>query len=398
MLRTIIISPDRELAVYLHQVMAQHEDLSVIRVIDRYPEAVELSRLIRSHAPQLVFINAVDSGQATTVARHIEQAMPGIQVVAVGLSCKPESLMEIMRAGIREYLTVPLENEALNACLLRIRDNLAKRPVVYQTSELLYSFLPSKPGVGATTLAVNASAAVARAADTRALLLDFDLNSGMTRFVLKLHNSNSILDAAEHANAMDDNLWQQIVSKAAHLDVVHAGTLNPDIRVENLQIHQLLDFARRQYQVISVDLSGNLEKYSMEIMHESRNIFLVCTPELSSLHLAREKLQYLHRMDLADRVRLLVNRYVKHSALLPSEIEKIVGAPVTMTFPNDYDRVMRAINDGGAVDPNSKLGYAHAQLAAHMSEKKAPEAPEPRRKLVEYFNITPARFSFEKTK
>jgi Flp pilus assembly CpaE family ATPase len=85
---------------------------------------------------------------------------------------------------------------------------------VYESSELLYSFLPSKPGVGATTLAVNSTMAIARSAETRALLLDFDLNSGMTRFVLNLPGTGSVLDAAKHSAAMDETLWQQIVSKA----------------------------------------------------------------------------------------------------------------------------------------------------------------------------------------
>ncbi len=49
-------------------------------------------------------------------------------------------------------------------------------------------------------------------------------------------------------------------------------------------------------------MSGNLERYSLEIMHESKRIFLVCTPEIPSLHLAREKYLYLKQLDLGDRV------------------------------------------------------------------------------------------------
>ncbi len=38
-----------------------------------------------------------------------------------------------------------------------------------------------------------------------------------------------------------------------------------------------MEFMRRNYRVLCFDLSGNLEKYSLEIMHESKKIFLVCT-------------------------------------------------------------------------------------------------------------------------
>jgi phosphoribosylformylglycinamidine synthase len=47
-----------------------------------------------------------------------------------------------------------------------------------------------------------------------------------------------------------------------------------------------------------VDLSGNLERYSIEIMQDCKRIMLVCTPEIPSLHLAREKINFLKTLDL----------------------------------------------------------------------------------------------------
>jgi pilus assembly protein CpaE len=303
-----------------------------------------------------------------------------------------------MRAGIREFLAAPFERTCVWDCLTRLSENLARRPVSLQASDLVYSFLPSKPGVGATTLAINSSLAAARQPDAKALLMDFDLNCGMIRFMLKLTGSYSVLDAAEHSTTMDENLWPQIAAKCEQLDVVHAGVLNPEIRIQNMQIQHLLDFARRNYKVVCADLSGNLEKYSMEIMRDSRRIFLVCTPELSSLHLAREKLQYLQRMDLGDRVRVLLNRYVKRTSIAPAEVEQVVGAPVMMTFANDYAKVAKAIQEGSSIEQGCELGRSCAELAGHMLDKKLSAATEPKRKFVEYFNISPARFSLERGK
>ena len=57
MLRTVIISPDTELAAYLHRVSRRHrttfrssELLTAIR-----PQ-IDLTRMLRSHAPQAVFV------------------------------------------------------------------------------------------------------------------------------------------------------------------------------------------------------------------------------------------------------------------------------------------------------------------------------------------------------
>jgi pilus assembly protein CpaE len=306
--------------------------------------------------------------------------------------------MDVMHAGLPEFLALPLEPQCVTDCLGRLKEKRSRRVVSMQQSELLYSFLPAKPGCGATTLAVNSTLAVTRHHDATGLLMDFDLNSGMIRFMLKLSSTHSILDAAEYGASMDQKLWRQIATRYERLDVVHSGTLNPEIRVDDINIRHLLDFARRNYKVVTADLSGNLEKYSMEIMHESRSVFLVCTPELASLHLAREKLQYLNKMGLGDRVRLLLNRYSRRSSILPSEVEEVVGAPVMMTFPNDYACVVDAMTEGTAVEATSDLGQACDGLGAYLAKRKAAKPVEPRRKFVEYLNLTPGRFASERTK
>ena len=95
-----------------------------------------------------------------------------------------------------------------------------------------------------------------------------------------------------------------------------------------------------------MDLSGNLERYSLEIMQEAKRIFLVVTPEIPSLHLAREKLNFLTHLDLGDRVSVLLNRSHKRSVVSPAQIENLLGAPVMMNFANDYQGVHKALQAG----------------------------------------------------
>jgi Flp pilus assembly CpaE family ATPase len=153
---------------------------------------------------------------------------------------------------------------------------------------------------------------------------------------------------------------------------------------------------RRNYRVLCFDLSGNLEKYSLEIMHESKKIFLVCTPEIPSLHLAREKYGFLKTLDLEDRVSVLVNRVSKRPVITPEQIEQILGLPVQMCFPNDYNGVHRALTAGRCIDPTSELGYGFAKLAQSLVEKKekSPTAAHKKR-FIEYFSIVPSRVSLE---
>ena len=171
--------------------------------------------------------------------------------------------------------------------------------------------------------------------------------------------------------------------------MLHAGKLNPDFRIEPTQIRHLMEFMRRNYSVLCFDLSGNLEKYSLEIMQESKKIFLVCTPEIPSLHLAREKYVYLKQMDLGDRVAVLLNRSQKRPLITPQQIEQLLGLPVYMTFPNDYHGVQRAVTEGRWVETGSDLGKQFNSLAQSMLETKAARAPATKKRFIEFFSVVP---------
>ena len=178
--------------------LADTGEVSIARTMDRYPDAIELSRLLRSHGAASRVRLARLGSDAVRIHRQIKQLMPGVETVAVGRSADPEVLMDVMHAGLPEFLALPLELQCVTDCLSRLKEKRSRRVVSMQQSELLYSFLPAKPGCGATTLAVNSTLAVTRHHDATGLLMDFDLNSGMIRFMLKLSSTHSILDAAEY--------------------------------------------------------------------------------------------------------------------------------------------------------------------------------------------------------
>src|SRR6185295_15509768 len=130
------------------------------------------------------------------------------------------------------------------------------------------------------------------------------------------------------------------------LDVLHAGKLNPSVRIDGSQIHNLIDFMRRNYTSLFFDLSGNLERYSLEIMQESRKILLVCTPEIPSLHLAREKLAFLRELDVDNRLGILLNRTTKKPLFNKEQVEDVLKVPVVATIANEYHGVSRAVASG----------------------------------------------------
>jgi len=248
----------------------------------------------------------------------------------------------------------------------------------------MFSFLPSKPGVGTSTIALNMSVALALQLNTRVLLSDFDLNCGMLRFMLNLQNENSVIDAVAHALHMDQAHWSRLITSKDQLDLLHAGYINPYMRIEGSQIRNLVAFMRRTYQASCFDLSGNLERYSVELMEQSNRVLLVCTPEIPSLHLAREKLHFLRTLNLEDRVSVVLNRFHKKSVLSKEQVEEVLGSRVVQTFANEYLSVDRALASASWIRPDSALGKSFAEFAKTLlhGRKSRPNQGTPVPELV----------------
>lgn len=392
-LRGAVICPDAEVSARFDEVAAEVSGLQVIREIRRYPDELELMRMVRSSVPHVVFLSIEDLAKALETLAVLRAQAPGVQVAALSRALDPGALLEVMRAGIRECLAMPFEARELGEAAARIAATVRDVPVLVDATEHVYCFLPSKQGVGTSTVAMNVAVALGRRKQGEVLLLDMDLSSGIVGFMLKLTNTHCVVDAAENAHTLDESLWGQIVCQKAGIEIVHSGRLNPDFRIDAEQIRRILDFARRNYRTVCVDVSGNLEKYSIEVMHEAKNVFMVVTPEIPSLHLAREKLALLHRLDLSDRVRVLLNRYHRRSLVTPAQIESLLGVPIAFTFQNDYQGVHAALQDGRAVEPASELGKQFQALADAILEIKSEEAPQGQQKkrIVEFFSILPQR-------
>jgi len=388
-LRSIIISPDHELGRRLTAALEATGLVEVDRTLDHYPTAIELVRTLRALATDVVFINFESLKEGLETVRNLEADGSQRQVVGFQSHAGTAVLRETMRAGVREFLADPFEPKAVLESMQSIKTLLQQRPAVYESTNQVFSFLPSKAGVGASTIAVNVSGALARRANTRVLLSDFDLSSGMLRFMLKLTNEFSVPDAISRVGDMDENLWPQLVTMVAGMDVLHAGRINPSYRIDPAQVANLVAFIRRAYQVVCFDLSGNLEKYSIELMQESKRILLVCTAEIPSLHLAREKLAFLRDMGLSARVSVVLNRVRKNPLFSQTQVEELLGQPVVRAFSNDYMAVNQAVEEGKLLDSTSELGQSFAEFAAQLMDQPEVKQAASKRRFLDYFRPAP---------
>ena len=378
-LRVQVICPDAALRAGIEGAFqALGKDTVLYQTLPTYPARADLARELRILSPDMLFVSFEDVGQAALVVRYIQNEVAGMPVVALYPHAEPAQLVEAMRAGARDFLTLPFEPAEVGRLLRYLRSALAEAPVAYATTEHIYSVVPAKPGVGATTVAINLGAAFAQESGMKVLLADMDLSCGMIQFLLKLPRERSVVDALARVEEMDTFLWPQLVTTRDGLDVLHSGGMNPQAHWEIPPTQGLIDFARRRYRALFFDMSGNLERHSMYLMQESRRILVVCNPEIGSLYQAREKIRFLDAMGWGDRVAVIVNRWDQALAVPMANIPAAVGAPVVAAFDDDHFEVRRAIEGartllGSGARP-SKLGAQFREFAARLAQGERPQA------------------------
>lgn len=391
MIPSILIGGQAQVQSELEELLLLTGRFGLVRMVGDYPAEHDAARMVRAHAPQCVFLCVENLEEAVRVRGAVERTVAGIPVVAFSRVVSQKTLVELMRNGVREFLPMPFQVPDLHELADRLEEYLALNPLSVETTDLLFSFLPAKPGVGTSTVAINLGVALSRLLNNRVLLADFDLNSGLVGFMLKLHAQHSVVDAVLRCDDLDEKLWPNLIANAGNMDVLPCGRTEPGLRIQPAQIHRLTGFARRHYGAICADLSGNLEKYSVELMLDSKRIFMVTTPEIPPLHLARERLRFLRELDVGDRVSILLNRWSRRSTITVEQIEDLVDAPVFATLPNDYTGVHEALVAGRPVSEELELGKAFRDLARRLMAPAGANAAEqqaPRKKrFLEVFSI-----------
>jgi MinD-like ATPase involved in chromosome partitioning or flagellar assembly len=318
-------------------------------------------------------------------------AVPGTARPAKGLGLKPVKTWDPSRGRKRRSAGRPGAMPAGNAeGLNQLAEGLGERPAKVRSTGLgseiqredgrksvLVCFLPVQGGNGASTVSLHVAEAISHHLNERVLLADFDFHSGTLAFRLGLKPVHTLGDVFEWGQNKDQ-LWESVVCRWKKLDVLVAPPSNSSIHPHGLdKLPDIFRSALHRYPYVIVDHPDAIYSSSRHILTLSDLVYLVCTPEITSLHLARRKVQQIRAMGVpGERLRLIVNRAGSWGSLGVQDIGKIVGVPVSWALNNDYAALRDAVWNGGLVQDGSELAKQLRELGWSVMGVDAPVAAE----------------------
>jgi len=386
MFTAVLLSTNTFLENDLHSLALESRSLRLVRAAAEYPvNAYELARFLSRHAPEVVLIDATDPERALAVARAIRDHSAGIALVAFAALIDARAEAAFAPAGV-EFLRSPFSAQELNA---------AVRTAIYAARpgplDNLYVFLPAKAGSGASTVILNLAAALAAGASRRVLLLEADLHSGVLSVALNVSPKAALIDVLESADSLDYSGWERYIVKAHSIDLLPTDRSKKTPLPTWVNYHHLLRFAAPRYDFALADLPEVVNDATANLVHYARSVFVVCTPELTSLQLAGQRLQELDARRLPrDRVGIILNRW--HRGDVPrQEVEEILGARVFAVIRNDYRSVHAATMSGRPVRPDTELGRSFAELARQFAAGGQPAAAPAHNRMDLFKALRPAQ-------
>ncbi|MEZ5365886.1 MAG: hypothetical protein R2748_27025 [Bryobacterales bacterium] len=131
---------------------------------------------------------------------------------------------------------------------------------------------------------------------------------------------------------------------------------------------RVLAIGRKLYPAVVADLPPGIYSAGLEVLRGADRVLVVCTPSLTSLHLARRRVnEMLDSGVYKDRLQVVLNRSGSRRSVAPDDIERVLGIRVEYTVANDYSAAQAAALAGGLVSADTQLGRDLAALATRLS-------------------------------
>lgn len=364
----LLISPDRRMAEQFVSSTAKTRVFDIVADLNAYPTAQALDSKLRQLRPEVVLIDVATSlDAATELIRYATSLNPPAHVVGLHTHNDSEAILRSLRFGASEFLYAPFDVSIQEAAITRIQKLLQPMGGVDRVKGKVVVFSSAKPGSGASTLAIQTAYALRRATGRRVLLADFDLLSGSTAFFLNAQHEYSLIDVLEHADRLTTELWSTVTVDADGIDVLPAPEMPYTDAIEPRKMSAILEHGRRNYDWTVVDLPCIFHRLSLVSVMEADRAFLISTPELASLHLARRAVKLLTQIGVdTEKFQVLINRMDSRDELSTGNLTKLFDCRVDTSLPDDKLGIQRVVTLGKPIESETELGRVIDSLAGKL--------------------------------
>jgi pilus assembly protein CpaE len=287
-----------------------------------------------------------------------------LPIIVVLASNDPELVLRCLRQGASDFLIPPFTSEQVEGALQKIA---RLQPNTASNAGRVYCIMPAKGGCGASTIASNLAYQMKRG-NKSILLADLDPLAGTLSFLLKIKSNYSFMDALARSHDIDSDLWKAVVTSRQGVDVL----LSPEVMTEGMSelkdATSIIEYARGIYDLIVLDTGGVYGDWNLSQAQLADEILLVTTNELTALQAVQRSLTYLDANNIGRyKLRLIVNRYDRHTGLSKDVIGTALHTDIFHIMPSDYEAIQKSLMEGKPLGPATSFGKSVIALVDRLA-------------------------------
>jgi pilus assembly protein CpaE len=368
-MRTMVVTPNLldPLNHRLREVLSARMDSKDL-FLARHEDA---EKLLAQHSPDLtlVVLSAYPERGLDMLGR-LRQKTTG-RLLAVGQASDSKLIMRALHQGADLFLDEADLEESMEAALSRFhRPQDSAHP-----SGRVVAVLSCGGGCGASTLAVNVAAVLARK-HHRCALIDLKPGRGDLAALLDLRPSFTLADLCLNVTRLDEAMFEKLLTPhECGIHLLGSPQLFEGLRVVTAKgTDQALNMARRLFPFIIVDAEDCFHEEQALALNQADFILLVIRLDFTSLRNARRILDHLQEVNVpAGRIRMVANRTGQPNELPAAEAEKALGVKIAYHIPDDPKAVNAANNSGIPVvfkSPSARVSQSIIRLARVVLERR----------------------------
>ncbi len=357
---------------------------AVVQEFTSYPEGLDdLPRTLQHYDVIIIDLDS-DPDKALYLVEGICAFSPAT-VMVYSEQTDLHLAVRFMRAGAREFLTLPFAPDDLAGALARVSIRRQVPRTEARSAGGLFVFFGVKGGCGVTTITANFALALAQESAQSTLLIDFGLPLGDAAINLGMSAEYSTANALQDFNRLDANFLSGLLAKhSSGLFVLAAPNEFHQAQTPTEAIDKLLAVARQNFDYVVVDVGSRLDLMESALFNESATLYLITQVGVSELRNAN-RLISKYFFARGNSLQIVLNRYIPRTLGLDDKhIAKALTRPAQWTIPDDYATARRTANTASPlVLDESPIAVAIRKMARTACGLPA---ERPRKKLLGLFS------------
>jgi pilus assembly protein CpaE len=336
LIRVVLVDPNEESRNALRRLLGAIGTIWVAEVFDSY--AGLASRIVPLNPDLTIVALDHDANPAVELIQTLTEAAPGTVILPASRASDSALILRAVRAGAREFLTLPAEPAELLEIIGRLLRGRDEARVAAVRGPQVISVTGAAGGIGTTSIAVNLATSLAAAQGGETILLDFDLVFGSVDSALDIIPDNTLFTVLQSFERLDSTLLKRSMTRhGSGLYVLpHPTAIEEAAKIDGDMLHRLLGLLKADFSSVVIDTSKGLQASDFAAFEMSDLILLVLQLDFTCLRNSARLIELLRQCgDLAGRVKLVVNRSgSSETEISLKKAEEILKLPISWQVPN----------------------------------------------------------------